>query len=412
LSAYIFREYILFYTKYMDPEEVEKYLTNLSKEELVKLFQEVYGSEATLPATKKELVALLVRPPEKFYDPEAHPITDIQPSIPRETQLMDLPPLPLREILLSMGTKKKLNSLCRSNRKAAKICADPDFQWDWQMLYGGPLEGHYGWVNSVAWSPDGSRIASGSADRTIRLWDANTGTQIDEHNDNGSIKSVAWSPDGSKIASASTVGDTRLWDANTGEHIGDIGDLTEIQTFNDISWSPDGSKIGASRNKTIILWDANTGKQIGKPITGHTDWVRSVTWSPDGSRLASASDDKTVRLWNANTGEAPRGPKDRDEVSGAGIQIGDPLKGHLGWVMSVAWSPGGSILASAGDDGTIRLWNANTGKQIGDPLTGNNKPVYSVAWHPKRLRLASGGMDKTIRLWDIENELRKIGYQF
>src|SRR3990170_3553935 len=155
-----------------------------------------------------------------------------------------------------------------------------------------------------------------------------------------------------------------------------------------VAWSPDGSRLASgSDDRTIRIWDSVSGQSIGKPLSGHTDWVRSVAWSPDGSRLASGSNDMTIRIWDSESGQS----------------IGEPLRGHTGVVFSVAWSPDGSRLASGSRDRTIRIWDSESGQSIGNPLRGHTDFVLSVAWSPDGSRLASGSGDGTIRIWDSES---------
>jgi DNA-binding beta-propeller fold protein YncE len=167
--------------------------------------------------------------------------------------------------------------------------------------FGQPLTGHSGQVTSVALSPDGQRIASGSFDNTVRVWDAATGKPIGQPltGHTGWVNSVAFSPDGKRIASGSADNTVRVWDAATGHPVGQP--LTgHTGTVFSVAFSPDGTRIASgSADQTVRLWDPATGHPIGDPLTGHTGSVRSVAFSPDGTRIASASDDHTVRLWPA-----------------------------------------------------------------------------------------------------------------
>ncbi|QRV86997.1 hypothetical protein RhiJN_15015 [Ceratobasidium sp. AG-Ba] len=248
------------------------------------------------------------------------------------------------------------------------------------------LTGHTNWVYSVAYSPDGAYIASGSSDNTIRMWDAHTSQQVG-HPLTGhtqSVWSVAYSPDGAYIASGSKDKTIRMWDAHTGQHVGHplTGHTDSVLS---VAYSPDGAYIASgSSDTTIRMWDAHTGQQVGHPLTGHTDSVLSVAYSPDGAYIASGSSDNTIRMWDAHTGQ----------------QVGHPLTGHTDSVLSVAYSPDGAYIASGSSDKTIRMWDAHTGRQVGHPLTGHTSSVRSVAYSLDGAYLASGSKDNTIRMWD------------
>ena len=252
------------------------------------------------------------------------------------------------------------------------------------------LEGHWGTVNSVAFSPDGSTLASGSYDDTIRLWNAVTGehkTTLEGHR-RPAVGSVAFSPDGSTLASGSDDDTIRLWNAVTGEHKTTLEG--HRRPVGSVAFSPDGSTLASgSWDDTIRLWNAVTGEHK-TTLEGHRGTVRSVAFSPDGSTLASGSDDDTIRLWNAVTGEHKT-----------------TLEGHRGTVRSVAFSPDGSTLASGSDDDTIRLWNAVTGEHK-TTLEGHRGTVRSVAFSPDGGTLASGSDDSTIRLWELPSTLVRI----
>ena len=249
------------------------------------------------------------------------------------------------------------------------------------------LRVHTSSVSSIAFNPDGSRLASGSRDGTIRLWNAATGKHLATlrgHTDY--IYSIAFSPDGSRLASGSGDDTIRLWDATTSEHLSTLEGHTDVVYR--IAFSPDGSRLASgSLDSTIRLWDGVSGELMAT-LRGHTKYVLSIAFSPDGSRLASMSGDRTIRLWDGTTGE---------HLS--------TLGGHGYSVNSVAFSPDGSRLASGNSDDTIRLWNAATGKHL-STLEGHTDSVSSVAFSPDGSRLASGSLDSTIRLWDgVSGEL-------
>ncbi|MCI0387306.1 MAG: hypothetical protein MOB07_00835 [Acidobacteria bacterium] len=178
------------------------------------------------------------------------------------------------------------------------------FEWRylWRLCHRDllTLKGHGDTVPSVAFSPDGKRLATGSWDRTAKLWDAVTGQELATLKGHGDgVSSVAFSPDGKRLATGSFDRTAKLWDAVTGQEITTLkGHADEVSS---VAFSPDGKRLATgSRDRTVRLWDAATGQEL-MTLKGHGDIVSSVAFSPDGKLLASGSYDGTVQLWIAAT---------------------------------------------------------------------------------------------------------------
>jgi WD40 repeat protein len=243
------------------------------------------------------------------------------------------------------------------------------------------LRGHERAVTSVDWSPDGSRIATSSADGTAWIWDPLTQAELLVLRGHGDeVRAVAWSPDGTSLATTSADKTTRIWDAATGRQRIILRGHQEGGWG--VAWSPAGDRIATSSNDcTTKIWDAADGREL-LTLRGHEDHTERAAWSPDGGRIATVSSDATVRVWDAATG--------------AQLMV---LRGHESAVRGVSWSPDGRRIASCSNDTIIRIWDAADGTGL-MRLRGHGHTVGSVAWSPDGSRLASASSDRTVRIWD------------
>lgn len=246
--------------------------------------------------------------------------------------------------------------------------------------------GHTDRVTAVAWSPDGRYIASGSLDKNVQVWAANSKdhTRVFVYRGHSAgVQAVAWSPDSNRIVSGSLDKTIQVWNAVSGQRLALYqGHTDAVKT---VTWSPDGKYIASgSADNTIRLWEVATGKQL-YVYRGHQASVNSIAWSPDSRWIVSGSSDKTVQIVDVVTG---------DRIS--------TYRGHSDVVSSAAWSPDGALIASGSWDKTVQVWHAATGALLytyngynvraaqADPALGVLPDlIFNVAWSRSGKRLVA-----------------------
>ncbi|MFG2575895.1 TIR domain-containing protein [Streptomyces sp. NPDC048481] len=284
------------------------------------------------------------------------------------------------------------------------------------------LRGHGRRIATLSFSADGSMLAAGGNDGVVRLWHTSTGRRLRElagHSDR--LVSAVFSPGGPLLATASSDGDLHLWNAETGEY------QREMDVETDHVWaeafSPDGELLAtANDDDTVRLWYRATGAHV-VTIGEHFGRVRSIGFRPDGAFLATGCDDRKVRVWDVAERRVTAvldGHADRvyavtfaadgswlASASWDGLAViwrdgaaAHRLTGHAGKLWTAVAHPRRPLLATAGDDRTVRLWDARTGREAA-VLTGHSGRVLTLSFSPDGSLLASGGEDGTVRLWEV-----------
>ena len=247
------------------------------------------------------------------------------------------------------------------------------------------LKGHTGWVKSVAFSPDGQRILTGGGDQTAKVWEAASGRELlTLKGHDGGINSVAFSPDGERILTGGDDGTAKVWEAAGGRQLltlrGHGGPIWSV------AFSPDGRRIvTASDDGTAKLWEAVSGREL-ITLKGHSAPVSSVAFSPDGRRIVTGSWDMTAKVWDAASGRALL-----------------TLKGSDARINAVAFSPNGREILTGSDDWAAKVWAAAGDRE---PLTlkGHDARINAVAFSADGRRIVTGSDDATVKLWDAAGD--------
>ena len=269
-------------------------------------------------------------------------------------------------------------------------------------------------VTSVAFSPDDKLIVSGSYDKTVRVWNVDSGQEmikLNGHTDR--VNSVAFSPNGELIASGSSDNTVRVWDVASYVQrtaIVSVGEVMKLEghisTVNSVTFSKDGKFIvSGSNDNTVRVWNVNSGEEMMK-LGGHTNVVNSVAFSNDGKCIVSGSNDKTVRVWNVASGGLHtllNNQYGSSSVTTSNYYAGEEIMklDHTDEVTSVAFSPDDKFIVSGSADSTVRVWNVASGEEM--MKLDHTDEVTSVAFSPDGKSIVSGSLDETVRIWNVDS---------
>jgi WD40 repeat protein len=281
------------------------------------------------------------------------------------------------------------------------------------------IRGHQAEVAGVAFSPDGTRLATASLDRTARVWVLSDGTELQSLQHQDWVQGVAFSPDGTRLATASRDKTAQVWALADAE----LHTLFHQAEVMGVAFSPDGTRLAtACRDRTARIWDLSSGTQL--QTLHHEGWVEGVAFSSDGTRLATASRDHTARIWDSATGTEMQTLHHQAEVERVAFspdstylatassygkawlwKVNSTVElhdlGHEVEVTGVAFSPDGTRLATASNYGTARIWDMVNGVEL-QPLD-HQAEVMGVAFSPDGTRLATACRDRTARIWDLSS---------
>jgi uncharacterized protein with WD repeat len=340
----------------------------------------------------------LLVPPAASPGAVASAVDRSSSSGPQSLQPLPPPSLPAIESV-ALPAAPEMDLLPASNPARPLIRSTGSPRPDFVLAH--TVKGHSGWVTGIAFTSDGTRLVSGSWDRTVKLWDVRTAAEVSRIGGEAKqVEALACSPDGRWLAAENSADTVTLWDAATGQLSRTFPTDKRISGFGNnwvysIAFSPDGRFLASGvDDRTIRLWDVKTGEVV-RDLTSHHRSIIYIAFSPDGRWLATGDDERTVVIWNVTTGTPVR-----------------KLTGHKKLVYAVAFSPDGHYLASASADKTIKLWDVELGTEV-HTLTGHNAMVTSLAFTPDGRWLASGSWDRTIRIWDVQagSEVQVLGGQ-